>query len=273
MLICSFTGRALCLLLTQPLWHVRVKGHTCITYKNACAHTPLQPLRESVLVHEHEKRADVCRGWCFCRRSNSSFLCCYPTLSVLCSSWLTAGMCWPTEHTRTVHPAGWHHAYFCRLDRTEANCDQTSAIPLSSQSLGSGISSRGGSRPGAGDISLMFIWLYNPPLASSFLPLSLQCWDMIWWEQKGVEHIDSAPTAVSLAPIHPLFLCPAIIPTLSLHLFLHLYLLLFLYLSLSLPPVCNHNNASLRHPGNKTRASLFPAHISLGEDKTNKGPA
>lgn len=56
---------------------------------------------------------------------------------------------------------------------------------------------------------------------------------MIWWEQKGVEHIDSASTAVSLAPIHPLFLCPAIIPTLSLHLFLPLYLLLF-SLSLSL---------------------------------------
>lgn len=55
--------------------------------------------------------------------------------------------------------------------------------------------------------------------------------------------------------IHPLFLRAAITPTLS-TLSLPLYPLLFF-----LSPVCNHNNPSLRRPGNKPGSPFF-LHIS-----------
>lgn len=87
---------------------------------------------------------------------------------------------------------------------------------------------------------------------------------MIWWKQEGVEHIDSASTAVAqFFPFSSVWLSSQLS---SLYLFLPLYLVFFF-----LSPVCNHNNASLRRPGNKP-GPLFFLHTSpLAKAKPIKG--
>lgn len=112
-----------------------------------------------------------------------------------------------------VKPPGWHHVYRWMWHRALGACSQTLAKAHPPSSLGSS-SGSSGSRPGAGDISLMLICLHSTQLATSslsmFLSAALPLSDAeIWFgesreEQKGVEHIDSASTAVSLTLFIPL---------------------------------------------------------------------
>lgn len=134
------------------------------------------------------------------------------------------------------------------------------------------ISSSGGSRLGAGDISLMLIWLHCYRLSFSlcfFLTLLLSClmlrYDLVRGGRSGA-YWSSLYWCLS-STILPLFLCVAIIPTLSTSSLSPSLSPSFL----SLSPVCNHNNASLRRPGNKL-GPLFFLHTSpLAKTKPIKG--
>lgn len=127
------------------------------------------------------KRAQMsapCTGWRFCWKVlHLPFVALCP-LFYLPHPVSLLRMAWPGEpiHLPNIHPCGWYHVYSLLWDRAVANCNQTSAKAISPPSLGSGNSSRG-SRPGARDISLMFIWPHSPLLATSppppfSLPLS-----------------------------------------------------------------------------------------------------
>lgn len=172
----------------------------------------IQPLRESVSLHEHEKSPDVraLRRPALLLKSISSFFCYSMTLCVPSTSCFTAknGLGGPTYGH--VHFTGWHHHWL--WNSALAICNQTSAKAIPPPSLDSSVSSSG-SRPGAGDISLMLICLHCTPLATSspsvFLFPFLTLSDAeIWFgesreEQKRVKHIDSASTAVSLTLFIP----------------------------------------------------------------------
>lgn len=91
---------------------------------------------------------------------------------------------------------------------------------------------------------------------------------MIWWEQRGAER--SQAYRFSLYrwlshTIHPVFLCADITPALS-TLSLPPYPLLFFP-----SPVCNHNNPSLRHSGNKPGPPFFLCTSPLARTKPIKG--
>ena len=124
--------------------------------------------------------------------------------------------------------------------------------------------------------SLILIYLHSQPLATSSLPLSflfpllslllfVWCWDMIWWEQRGVRYIDSASTAVSLA----LFI-PVSSALISFHLSPRYLFLSTSFLSLQraiiITPLLDAQAINQGLPSSYT-------YISLGEDKTNKGLA
>lgn len=160
----------------------------------------IQPLRESVSLHEHEKIPDVSAV-----EKNSLFLLLlHDPLYLPLRVWLVQPI---------VKPPGWHHVYRWMWHRALGACSQTLAKAHPPPSLGSS-SGSSGSRPGAGDISLMLICLHSTQLATSslsmFLSAALPLSDAeIWFgesreEQKGVEHIDSASTAVSLTLFIPL---------------------------------------------------------------------
>lgn len=227
------------------------------THRNVCAHTPNQPLRESVSLHEHEKSPDVSA------LHRSVFLLSKYSINLSAPRHPVSLLrtCGPVGPIRNVHSTGWHPVYLWPWDH----------LAMGNLQPQLSISSSGGSRLGAGDISLMLIWLHCYRLSLSlcfFLTLSLSvwCWDMIWWEEGGVERIDPASTAVSLARFFPFSSAWPSSQLSPLHLFLLLYLLLFL-----LSPVCNHNNASLRRPGNKP-GPLFFLHTSpLAKTKPIKG--